>query len=151
VNELKVRDLMSRDVITLSLGEDLSLAEELMRLGRVRHLPVVDESGGLVGLVTHRDLLKAQVSTMASLSAAEDKRIKRSIRPGAIMSRDVMTVSSGDPALKAARLMRDEKIGCLPVVDRSQLVGIITEADFLDLVIRVLQGTEGEEKHAKVG
>ena len=129
---------MSGDVITLREYEDLGLAEEVMKLARLRHLPVVNANNELVGLITHRDLLRAQVSSIAQLSEAEEKALKRAILAEQIMETEVRTIGPKDPALEAAQFMRTDKIGCLPVVDDGKLVGIITEADFLDLAIRAL-------------
>lgn len=151
MSDLLVRDLMTESVITLNEDEDLGLAEEIMKLGRVRHLPVIDANDRLVGLITHRDLLRAQVSSIAGLTADEDKAIKRSLRASQIMNTGVQTVAPTDKALTAAQTMQHEKIGCLPVVDAGKLVGIVTEADFLGLVIRALSSNEGEGPRAVVG
>lgn len=138
MRRLKARDLMCGDLITLQENETLDLADEVMRLARIRHLPVTDTEGHLTGLVTHRDLLRAQVSALAGLGSEETRKIERTIAVARIMNRGITTVSPGTPALDVARLMRDNKFGCLPVVDGGKLVGIITEADFVDLVIRAL-------------
>lgn len=139
MKDLTARDLMSEDLITLKVNEDLNLAETVMRLGRIRHLPVVNDKDQLVGLITHRDLLRAQVSILAEISEEERADLSRSVQAGQIMSRDILTVSPDASALEVARAMRDHKFGCLPVVDDGKLVGIITEADFMDLVIRALE------------
>ncbi|MCB9556449.1 MAG: CBS domain-containing protein [Deltaproteobacteria bacterium] len=131
---------MSTELITLELEETLNLASKLMRLGRVRHLPVVDRHGRLAGLVTHRDLLNAQVSALAGLSDDETDEIEDGIAVSEIMISDVLTASPDDTALKAAEMLREHRYGCLPVVDGDKLVGIITEADFLELVIKALRG-----------
>lgn len=135
--EITVADLMSKELVTLRRDESLNMAEQVMRLARVRHLPVV-EGERLVGLVTHRDLLRAQVSVLAELSRAERREIHTAIRVADIMVADVRTIAPGAPAVEAARQMRDQIVGCLPVVDEERLVGILTEADFLDLAIRAL-------------
>lgn len=137
MQHLKVRDLMSRDVVTLQENDHLELAGNLMALARVRHLPVTSD-GRLVGLVTHRDLLRAQVSALAGLSSDETREVERSVPVRAIMTRSVSTVSPDVPAVEAAAVLRDHQFGCLPVTEDGQLVGIITEADFLDLVIGAL-------------
>jgi CBS domain-containing membrane protein len=135
--ELKVSELMSRELITLRRDESLNLAERVMQLGRVRHLPVVDGEH-LVGLITHRDLLRAQVSALAQITKDERDEIHTSIRAEDIMIQDVHTVGPDDAAVDAARLMIRKKVGCVPVVDEGRLVGILTEADFLELAIRAL-------------
>ena len=114
---------------------------------------VLGRDGKLAGLVTHRDLLRVQTSSLAELSTSEDKQLKRSVRAGEVMQREVQSISADAPALDAATIMRDQKIGCLPVVDGDALVGIITEADFLDLAIKLLS-PDGEpviRTHAPAG
>lgn len=133
-----VKNLMSTDVVTLEQDEDLDVAEKVMSLGRIRHLPVV-QGERLVGLVTHRDLLAAQFSTLADVSAADEEVLRSSVAAAQIMQTDVRTVPSTMPVLEAAKIMRRHKYGCLPVVDDGKLVGIVTEADFMELVVRALE------------
>ena len=141
MHRLKVNDLMSADVVTLEEDETLQLAETAMRHGRIRHLPVV-KRGMLVGLVTHRDILKAQVSTLADLSPEERADFKLAIPAKQIMATDVQTIGPDEPVLEAARILKANKFGCLPVVEKGKLVGILTEADFIELVIRALEDQE---------
>lgn len=128
----RVRDLMSTSVTTLSRGQSLPLARELMNLKRIRHLPVVDDDGLLIGLVTHRDLLAAAISSLAPLDAEEGNELQQRVRVATIMQDQVWTIGPDDPADAAARLMLDNRIGCLPVTEQRRLVGIITEADLVE-------------------
>ena len=119
-----VGELMTRDLVTLKETQNLALADELLRLHRIRHLPVVRE-GKLVGLITHRDLLKA-----ASHKSADPAR--QTQWAADIMNRDVRTVRADMPLRDAVRVMLDNKFGCLPVVGESgNLLGILTEADLV--------------------
>jgi CBS domain-containing protein len=119
-----VGELMTRDLITLKETQNLALADELLRLHRIRHLPVVRE-GKLVGLITHRDLLKA-----ASQRSADPARQPQWAAD--IMNREVRTVRPDTSLRDAVRVMLDNKFGCLPVVGESgNLVGILTEADLV--------------------
>ena len=139
--DLLVRDLMTRDVVTLEADESLLLADDVMRLGRIRHLPVV-RAGRLVGLVSHRDMLRASVSSLAGLSRSEEASIKGAIPVREVMAREVRTVGPDEPALAACKLILERKLGCLPVVDAEQrLVGIVTEADFVELARKYLEET----------
>jgi len=146
VKTLRVRDLMSTDLITLSAEETLDLAEEVMQLARIRHLPVTS-GGRLVGLVTHRDLLKASVSALAGLSETEQDELLRGIRVSEIMNREVETIGPNAQLSDAALALLEHKWGCLPVVeDDEHLVGILTEADFLRLMVRILVETEAADE-----
>jgi CBS domain-containing membrane protein len=138
--QLLVRDLMTRDPVTLDEGEDLDLADRLMRLARIRHLPVL-EDGRLVGLVSERDLLRAQAEQLAGATEDERRKMSRWVKAGWIMTRELQQVEPDMPLLEAAQLMHENKYGCLPVVEGGKLVGILTEADFVALAIRELEST----------
>ena len=134
-----VRDLMSHPVVTLSPHDDLATALAVETLKHVRHLPVV-EHGKLVGLVTHRDLLAAKPSSTLALSVRETVAIEHRIEARTVMRRDVVTARPDTLASDAARRMLTSKIGCLPVLEDDVLVGIITEADLIGFLVRVLDG-----------
>ena len=137
-SQMSVGDLMTTEVVTLTEDETLALAQRCMARGRIRHLPVVRE-GRLVGLVTHRDLLAASFSIFAEVEASEQRRVFDTVRVVEAMHRDVVTVSPGLTVSKAARILLENKYGCLPVVDDDQqLQGIVTEADFLRLTVQLL-------------
>ncbi|MEJ2581162.1 MAG: CBS domain-containing protein [Acidobacteriota bacterium] len=134
----KVADLMSADVVTLTEDETLAHAQRCMARGRIRHLPVL-RGRKLVGLITHRDLLAASFSIFAEVDTGEQRRIFDSVRVVEAMHRDVVTVSPELAVSKAARILLENKYGCLPVVDDEQLLlGIVTEADFLRLTVQLL-------------
>lgn len=138
MSQLRVRDLMTTDVVTLEEDEDLDLASQLMQLTRVRHLPVVRD-GHLVGLVTNRDLLHAQASRIAEPSPDQRKAMNTWVKASWIMTKGVQTVEPDTPLIEAAHTMGEKKFGCLPVVEGDKLVGILTEGDFLRYVIRTLE------------
>jgi CBS domain-containing membrane protein len=136
--EMTVSELMTTEVVTLTEDETLAHAQRCMARGRIRHLPVVRE-GALVGLITHRDLLAASFSIFAEVDAGEQRRIFDTVRVVEAMHRDVVAVSPGLSVSKAARILLENKYGCLPVVDDNQkLKGIVTEADFLRLTVQLL-------------
>jgi len=135
---MKVSDLMTAPVFTLNVDDTLGLAEDLMNLQRIRHIPVVDREGVLVGLVTHRDLLKASVSTLVGISPMEQHEIYESIPVREIMRTDVLTVDVEMDLGTAAQLMMDNRVGCLPVVCGDKLVGILTDFDFLRFAVEFL-------------
>jgi CBS domain-containing membrane protein len=132
---MRVKDLMSKDVFVLYADDNLLLAEEMMQWKRIRHVPVVDRHYNLKGLVTHRDMLRASISTLAQLSRSESHEIQTHILLQDIMQTQVFTISPEADITEAARVMWREKIGCLLVAEQGQLVGILTEADFLKYVL----------------
>ena len=136
---LQVRQLMSTDLVTLTEDETLADAQRCMARGRIRHLPVV-RGHQLVGLLTHRDLLAASFSIFADVNRAEQRRIFVTVPVVEAMHRDVVSVAPDLSVKEAAEILLQNKYGCLPVVDGdSNLVGIVTEADFLRLTVRLLQ------------
>jgi CBS domain-containing membrane protein len=132
---------MTREVVSLAEDDTLADARTCMERGRLRHLPVV-RGTKLVGLVTHRDLLAASFSMFADISAQEERRLFRQI-PVRELMHDAFAVP---PTLKvpdAARIMLDKQYGCLPIVDENDnLLGIVTEADFLQLVVKMLEAVQ---------
>jgi CBS domain-containing protein len=137
---LKVKHLMTDKLVTLFVEETLPLAEDIMKLRHIRHLPVVNDEGRLEGLVSHRDILAAQISVLAGLTNKERAQLQAKVKVGDIMQTGIVTAVPDESVLDAAMRMADLKLGCLPVVDVDRrLVGILTEADLLRLVIRYLE------------
>jgi len=139
-----VRDLMQRDVVTLKLGDSLGLAEDIMELGRIRHLPVT--SGGVVvGVVSQRDLYRAAVSSMLRMSRSAERQWLAEIPVHNVMSDDVYTIEPDASVQRAVDVMLTRRIGCLPVVEHGKLVGLLSETDCLRYLARVLGISEAKE------
>jgi CBS domain-containing membrane protein len=126
---------MTTKVFTIQAGKHLRAVEEIMKWAHVRHIPVVDERGRLVGIVSHRDLMGAAVSTL-QVRIAEVERMQHSaaIEVRQIMHAPTATIGPDERVQRAAHLMRSLKIGCLPILEDQHLVGIVTEADLLPIV-----------------
>jgi CBS domain-containing membrane protein len=122
---------MTSEVATLQRNEMLSLAEQLMSLGRIRHLPVVDEEGELVGIVSQRDLFHSGLLRALGHGKHSAARVREMLAVKEVMTTDVITTTRDASLEEAARLMFDKKIGCLPAVENGRLVGILTEGDFV--------------------
>jgi CBS domain-containing protein len=116
---VRIAEIMTDNVLTIGSGASIEAARELMRRRSVRHL-VVKESGAVVGVVSDRDLSGAGARRMVD----------------EVMARRVVTASSRDTVRSAANRMRGRTIGCLPVIDRGRLVGIVTVSDLLQLIGR---------------
>jgi CBS domain-containing membrane protein len=129
-----VRDYMSTQVFTIRNDKMLVAAREIMNWAHVRHVPVVDPSGTVVGIISHRDLLHAAISSATGVSEVERTRHLWKVPIEPIMRTEVQTIGPDDSVHKAAMLMRRSKIGCLPVVADGKMVGIITEHDLLGIV-----------------
>jgi acetoin utilization protein AcuB len=132
-----VRDVMQSKLVTVNPRTTLPQAMRLAAERRIRHLPVV-EDGELLGIVSDRDLKQAMASPATSLDVHELNYLLSRLTVAEIMSKVVITITPLAPVEEAARLMLQEKISALPVVDGGQLVGIVTETDVLDLLVRAL-------------
>ena len=130
---MRVKDLMSGAPITMSPTTLLLDARRMMQEQRVRHLLVVDD-GRLVGIVTDRDIRSNLPSPATSLSVWELNFLLARMTVAEVMTRSVIVVDPMRDASAAARILLEEKIGALPVVDDGLLVGILTESDFVRLV-----------------
>lgn len=130
---------MTTSVYTVTAGQSLTLAQSTMDDARIRHIPVVADNDRLVGLITHRDLLRAKLSELAPLHESLREDYEFAIPVSAIMREIVWTVSPDSKAVVAARIMSENRFGCLPVVRGDRLVGILTEADLLRLVTDSLE------------
>jgi acetoin utilization protein AcuB len=124
-----VRDRMTHNPITITVGTSISDALRLMREKNVRRLPVLDKHGNLAGIVSDSDLLYASPSPVTSLSVWEMHELLYRLKVETVMTKEVITVAADIPLEEAARIMADSKIGGLPVMDGKKLVGIITETD----------------------
>ena len=132
--KLLVKDVMSRKVHTVERNDQLAIADALMKQERVRHLPVLDESGEVCAVVSQRDLFRgALLRALGFGSRSEDLMLKQ-LPVKEAMSTELQTTAPDTPVAEAARLMIERRIGCLPVVENRKLVGIVTETDFVRLV-----------------
>jgi CBS domain-containing membrane protein len=129
--ERLVRDLMTDRVYTLKSRDDLETLYDLMDSRRVRHVPIVDSEGELVGLVTDRDLSRTALGAVEELPLSVEREILRRRRIRDIMATEPDTIEPDSSLNEAAEMLLENKVGCLPVVEGLHLVGIITEADFV--------------------
>jgi CBS domain-containing protein len=124
-------DVMTTNLATLAVGERLDLAEDIMHVGRIRHMPVVDGKR-LVGILSVRDLLAASLSQSMDFEPAHRRAFLRSVSAEEVMTREPLTAAPETPLTVVAERMCEQKIGCLPVVDDDEnLVGIVTETDLV--------------------
>ncbi len=129
--ERLVRDLMTEKVFTLGPADSLVALEDLMDARRVRHVPIVDREGDLVGLVTQRDLSRRVLGRVDDLPMSVERDLLRGRQIREIMTSEPETVEPDTRLSEAAQILLENKIGCLPVVEGTHLVGILTQADFV--------------------
>jgi acetoin utilization protein AcuB len=129
---MKVKDLMRTNVVSLHIGDTLGVAEDIMSMGRIRHLPVVDEEHRVVGLVSQRDLFRASVSSVLGFDRAKEHEWMGNIRVRDVMTKEVVMIDAEAGVSEAVDKCVSDKIGCLPVADeQGKLVGLLTETDCL--------------------
>jgi len=121
---------MQEKVVTISAGERLSTVQDIMTLGRVRHMPVV-HGGKLVGVVSERDLLRASLSSLTSVADDQRRAFLHVVEIARVMSSPPIVIDPDSPVEEAALVMAEHKIGCLPVLDGDDLLGMLTETDLL--------------------
>lgn len=138
------REIMQTKVVTIGVADRLSTVEDIMTLGRVRHMPVV-HGGRLVGVVSQRDLLRASLSELSSFRTEERRAFLHAIEISRVMSAPPIVIDPETSVQKAALVMAEHKIGCLPVVEREALLGLLTETDVLHWVAGLPPRREGPQ------
>jgi acetoin utilization protein AcuB len=137
-----VGERMTSDPVVIHDNTPIDEAMKIMRDNKVRRLPVLNNKGTLVGIVSERDLLFASPSPATSLSIYELHYLMSRITVADVMTTEVITVAEDTPLEEAARIMVDNKIGGLPVVSNRELVGIITETDLFKIFLELLGARE---------
>ena len=133
-----VRERMSTEPVTITASASITEALRTLRQHHVRRLPVLDENGALVGIVSEKDLLYASPSPATSLSIYEMHDMLSRLQVTELMTADPVTVSPDTLLEEAALIMADSKFGGLPVVKDGELVGIITETDIFIVFLELL-------------
>lgn len=132
-----VKEIMMGSPVTLKPEDTLDLANDVISLGRIRHIPVVDD-GRLVGMITERDLLGTASTQIFGLKQKNKSALLKSVQIKEVMKKRVVTVAPDTPIKEAAHLMAEKKIGCVPVVSAGVLVGLVTTTD----ILRYVEGLE---------
>jgi CBS domain-containing protein len=128
---INVRDVMTVRVTTVGPADTMEIADGIMCMGRIRHLPVVD-GREVVGVMSQRDLYRSALGTALALGIQRPQELMRSVAVGDVMSAPAVTIGPEASVQEAAQAMAEQKIGCLPVIEEDgSLVGILTETDIL--------------------
>ena len=141
LNKVKIDEIMTKKVISIHENDRFSLVEEKLREFRIRHLPVIDEGGKLVGIVTQRDLYRTQSPRhLEDDTWYYDQKSLDSHILKHVMTKDPVALNPEDAIAKAVVLMVERKYGCLPIVQKDRtLCGIITQLDILKIAARILK------------
>lgn len=125
---------MSPEVTTLHHNDALVIADDVMRLGRIRHLPVLDDDQHLIGIVSQRDLFRGALARALGYGTHAQQKLLGQLLVKEVMTIEPVTIGPDVPIAEAAALMIRHKIGCLVVMEGEELVGVITEGDFVAAV-----------------
>ncbi|MFB9214765.1 CBS domain-containing protein [Vibrio sinaloensis] len=140
---IKVEDMMTRNPHTLLRSHNLADAKHLMEALDIRHVPIIDADRKLLGVVSQRDVLAAQESSLQKLPENQSYTLNTPLFE--VMKTSIMSVAPQAGLKESAIYMQKHKVGCLPVVEKGQLVGIITDSDFVAIAINLLELQEEVE------
>ena len=141
---LTVAEIMTSEPYTLGPDDTVENARQMMAQHRIRHIPVVDHVDTLVGLITQRDVLAAEDSTVLNQVGDEGSR-NRYIAVSSVMTTPVQTTEESASLRGMAMHLQQHKLGCLPVLSKGKLVGIITDSDFVSVAINLMEQLELNE------
>ena len=138
MTQLLVRDLMTQPAKTVGPTSPLREVIQLMEASHIRHVAVVEDTGRLLGLISHRDVLRSQEGSLSGALSTEQAHMNRWIEARWVMTKDVRAVYPETPALEAAQILRSHAYGCVPVVEDGRLIGMLTDSDFVEYAIQML-------------
>lgn len=141
---MKVSEIMSDNPMVLPSTATLAQAKAMMRSKKIRHIPIVEE-GNLVGLITLKDLLAAEESSLLRIDTDKRDSYEQQVRVEEFMKQKLITVDENTSARQAALYLAKHKFGCLPVVQERKVVGIITDSDFVNVAINLLELADTQE------
>jgi len=139
---LRVSDLMTLEPDTISPETSLLEVVDRLKADGCRQLPVLDEDGHLVGIITDRDIRLAMNSPLVLHESSQDLALLSATTVGSVMTPRPVTVAPNTPAAQAAKILSTYKFGALPVMDGDVLVGIVTVTDFLDYLAESLRSVD---------
>lgn len=142
---ITVEEFMTSDLCTMCETDSINDARKIMTEKHIRHIPVTDGDSHLLGLVTQRDVLAATDPVLLKQGSDGSSGDGADTNLADIMIRDISIINKTDSLRTAAMYMQSHKYGCLPVVSDGRLVGIITDSDFIDIAINLIEQAEFSE------
>lgn len=140
---LTVAEIMTREPYTLGPDDTLAAARQLLAEHHIRHIPIVSAEGTLIGVVSQRDVLAAGDTTVLPREASGSR--ENYVALSTIMTTPVQTVDESASLRGTALHLQKHKVGCLPVLRKGKLVGIITDSDFVTIAINLMEQLEAQE------
>ena len=142
-----VRSIMTDDILTLGIDNTLSDARIMMVENNIRHIPIVNDEQVLMGLVSQRDVLSVEESTLFDTNVTVTSRLDRDqhIKIDDFYRRDVVTINAHVSVHNAALTIQKYKIGCLPILSGNKLIGLVTDSDFVNVAINLIEVLNSRE------
>jgi CBS domain-containing protein len=142
-----VRSIMTDDILTLGIDNTLSDARIMMVENNIRHIPIVNDEQVLMGLVSQRDVLSVEESTLFDTNVTVTSRLDRDqhIKIDDFYRRDVVTINAHVSVHNAALTIQKYKIGCLPILSGNKLIGLVTDSDFVNVAINLIEVLSSRE------
>ena len=142
-----VRSIMTDDILTLGIDNTLSDARIMMVENNIRHIPIVNDEQVLMGLVSQRDVLSVEESTLFDTNVTVTSRLDRDqhIKIDDFYRRDVVTINAHVSVHNAALTIQKYKIGCLPILSGNKLIGLVTDSDFFNVAINLIEVLSSRE------
>lgn len=134
---MNVKDRMTKNPFTVKKNESVSDARQIMKREKIHRLPVIDSQGHMLGIITEKDILHASPSPASSLDVWEMTSLLANLNVADVMTENLITCQPDTPIEEAARLLSDNDIGGLPVIEDSLLTGIITESDIFEIFLEL--------------
>ena len=147
---ITIDEFMTSEPYTLRETDSINDAWEVMIGKHIRHIPIIDSDNHVLGLVTQRDVLAATDPGAIREAESASHEVRSDITLADIMIRDVSVIQQTDSLRQAALYLQLHKYGCLPVVSENRLVGIITDSDFIDIAINLIEQAELTEQDTEM-
>lgn len=135
----KVADLMSTDLVTLKENDSLAKAKELMHEKNIRNIPIVNDDGECLGMLTQREYLRHAFHLVSQFGTQQISKKEQQTPISNAMNKDILTISPDMELSAAVEFFIENKYGCLPVTQKNKLIGILTPIDFVKLANKMLK------------
>ncbi|MBF9017857.1 MULTISPECIES: CBS domain-containing protein [unclassified Oceanispirochaeta] len=139
---MQVSNRMTKNPVTISPDTPVSEARDKMKKESIHRLPVIDKNDHLIGIITEKDILYASPSPATSLDVYEIHNLMSKLKVHSVMTKDVITIGPDTPLEDAARILADNNIGGLPIIENGLLIGIITESDLFRVFVELFGARE---------
>lgn len=140
-----VTSIMADDLFTLGIENTLADARIMMVQNRIRHIPIVDDNNALLGIISQRDVLAAEESSLIITDKFKRFDYEQSVKIIEFYRSEIMTINSKSSVHQAALTIQKYKIGCLPILANGKLVGLVTSSDFVNVAINLIEVLAAQE------